>query len=81
MFLVTRFYQTASVFRILHKFCVKLECRKAPSRSEINRAVNKFEMAWSVSNKKAGIISNKYQNTMNVHRVEQVFLMQSPGNL
>jgi hypothetical protein len=49
VFLVKSFYQSASVVMVQHEFLVKFECRKAPSRSAINRLVNKFEATGSIS--------------------------------
>jgi hypothetical protein len=75
VFLVARFYQTTSIIMILYALWVKLECRKVPSRSAINRAVNKFEMARSMINNKEGVIDNKnsVRTPGNVHCVEQVW--------
>jgi hypothetical protein len=58
---------------------VKYECRKAPSRSAINRLVNKFKMTGSVIDNKKGVVGKmKFVRTPgNIHGAQQA-LMQSP---
>jgi hypothetical protein len=64
VFLVKRFYQTASVIMVQREFRVKFLCRKAPSRSAINRLVNKFEVTGNMIDNKKGVVGKKWcQNT------------------
>jgi hypothetical protein len=58
---------------------VKSECVKAPSRSEVNRLVNKFEMTGSMINNKKDVVSKKksVRTAENICCFEQA-MMQSP---
>jgi hypothetical protein len=78
VFLVKRLYQTASVIMVQREFQVKSECRKAPSRSAINRLVNKFEMTGSMIDNKKGVVSKKksVRTPENIHHIQ--VLMQIP---
>jgi hypothetical protein len=51
---------------------VKFECRKAPSRSAINRLVNKFEATGGMIDNKKGVVGKKSVRTPgNIHHVQQ----------
>jgi hypothetical protein len=69
--LVKRFYQTGSVMKVWCEFQVKFECRKAPSRSAINRLVNKFKKTGSVTDNMKGVTGKKsVEASENIHCAE-----------